>query len=48
MRLPGVPSILKEVENSFDLVYFPFLGLKMVGCSSSCRGVLHLGEDKGH
>ena len=37
--------MLQEVGNSSHLVYFPFLGRKMVGCSSFLSSVLRLGED---
>ena len=37
MRLPRVSSMLKEVGILPTLVYFPFFGLEMVGCSSSCH-----------
>ena len=48
MRLPRVSSTLQEVENSSYLVYFPFLGRKMVRYSSSCRASsTRLGEDMG-
>ena len=36
-RLPTSSYTLKEVGILPTLVYFPFFGLEMVGCSSSCR-----------
>ena len=35
MRLPRIPSMLHEVENSSYLGLFSIFRLEMVGCSSS-------------